>query len=139
MFLTYDIFDSTSYRNREVQLNKVDIVVFNYFFSENKTKLNQAQESLMALAESTGDECVFVVIDRLERDLVFTNEVVSIFESSFGMSINYNTLSGTLAPDEQTSEMGHMLSSSLNWTPRVKFFTSTYRDPTVFWFAFQRK
>lgn len=139
MFLTYDVFDPVSYQNHRVQLNKLDIVVFNYLFSENKTKLSQTQESLQALAESVGDECIIVVIDRLENDLAFTAEVVNNFESAFEIAISYETLGGTLAYDEQTSEMGKMLSSSLNWTPRVKFFTPMNREPTVFWFAFKRR
>ena len=32
-----------------------------------------------------------------------------------------------------------MLSSTLKRTPRVKFFTGKYKDPTVFWFVIKRR
>lgn len=138
-FLPYDVFDPSSYRNHAVQFRKFDVVVFNYLFSENKTKLDQAREAIDKLARVTGNDCVFVVIDRLEHDMSFTNEVVSIFESAFGIEIHCREFGGTLDADEQTSEMGVMLTSILERTPRVKFFTTVYGSPTVFWFAFERK
>ena len=139
MFLPYDILNLSSYPNHTVQFNKLDIVVFNYIFSENKTKLDQALEALRELAKVTGNECVFVVIDRLERKPQFTADVVGIFESTFGMTIDCYSLGGNLDHDEQTSEMGDMLIHTLKRTPRVKFFTGIFRNPTVFWFVVKRK
>lgn len=139
MFLPYDVLDPSSYRYHAVQFNKLDVVVFNYLYSENKTKLEQAREALSELARVTGNECVFVVIDRLERTTPFTNDVMSIFASAFGVDIEYHALGGNLDLDEQTSEMGAMLTNTLKRTPRVKFFSDVNRDPTVFWFVFDRK
>ncbi len=139
MFLPYDVFDSSTYRNHAVQFKKLDVLVFNYLFSENKTKLDQAREALSELATVTGDECIYVVIDRLEHDVSFTNEVVGVFESAFEVGIQWQNLGGTLDPDEQVSDLGAMLRGTLERYPRVKFFTPVYREPTVFWFVVKRK
>lgn len=137
-FLPYDVFDSCSYRNHLVQFRKFDVVIFNYLFSENKNNLGQAREAIGELARVIGPECVVAVIDRRELNTSFVNDVVSIFESAFGIEIHCRELSGTLDADEQTSEMGAMLTNILKRTPRVKFFTHANRDPTVFWFAFEQ-
>ena len=139
MFLPHDVLDSSSFRNHVVQFKKFNVVVFNYLFSENKTRLGQAREAISELAKVTGHECVFVVIDRLEQNVSFTNEVVSIFESAFEVEIQYHRLSGTLDPDEQTADLGAMLTTAINRNPRVKFFTHPHGPPTVFWFVVKRK
>ena len=139
MFLPFDVLDPASYRNLAVQFKKIDIVVFNYLFSENKTKLEEAQQALEHLAQITRNDCAFVVIDRLENNPQFKNEVVRLFESAFGVEIDLQTLGGTLDRDEQTSEMGEMLTATLKRTPRVKFFTDQRRSPTVFWFVVKRE
>ena len=69
----------------------------------------------------------------------FTNEVVSIFESAFEVEIQYHRLGGTLDPDEQTADLGAMLTTAINRNPRVKFFTHPHGPPTVFWFVVKRK
>ena len=93
-FLTYDVFDSSSYQNHLVQFRKFDVVIFNYLFSENKTKLDQAREAIGELARVIGHECVVVVIDRREHNASFTNDVVRIFESAFGIEVHCRKLSG---------------------------------------------
>ena len=138
-FLPLDVLNPSSYQKFAYQFKKVDVVVFNYLFSENKTRLASAKPALEQLARITSDECIFVVIDRLERDLRFTNELVDLFASVFGVEINYHKMGGTLDGDEQTSEMGVMFTSTLKRTPRVKFFTDMYKDPTVFWFVVKRR
>ena len=90
MFLPFDVLDSASYRNLVAQFKKIDIVVFNYLFSENKTKLEEAQQALEHLAQITPNDCAFVVIDRLENNPQFTNEVVRLFESAFGVEIGFS-------------------------------------------------
>ena len=139
MFLPFDVLDSASYRNLVAQFKKIDIVVFNYLFSENKTKLEEAQQALEHLAQITPNDCAFVVIDRLENNRQFTNEVVRLFESAFGVEIGFQTLGGSLDGDEQTSEMGEMLTATLKRTPRTSFFTNQLRSPTVFWFVVKRE
>lgn len=138
-FLPYDAFDSSSYRLHSVQFRELDVVVFNYLFSENKTKLDQAREAIRELARVTGRECVFVVIDRLESNPSFTNDVVGIFESAFGKKVDYTTFDGNLDSDEEKSELGDMLLAAIDRTPRLKFHTNVYRDPTVFWFVIKQK
>ena len=115
------------------------MVVFNYLFSENKTRLASARQALEQLAQITSDNCAFVVIDRLEHDPRFSDDVVGLFQSAFGVEVTCRQLGGTLDRDEQTSEMGEMLISTLKRTPRVKFFNPIYKDPTVFWFVVKRR
>ena len=139
MFLPLNVLEASSYRSFGYQFKSADIVVFNYLFSENKTRLAGARQALEQLAKFTSDECAFVVIDRLEHDPRFTEDVVGLFQSAFGVEVTCRQLGGTLDGDEQTSEMGEMLISTLNRRPRVKFFTDIYRDPTVFWFVVKRR
>ena len=139
MFLPLNVLEASSYRSFGYQFKNADIVVFNYLFSENKTRLANVGQALEQLAQITSDDCVFVVIDRLEHDPRFSNEVASLFQSAFGVEVTCRRLGGTLDRDEQTSEMGEMLISTLKRTPRVKFFTDIYRDPTVFWFVVKRR
>ena len=131
-FLPLDVLNHSSYENYAFQFGKADIVVFNYLFSENKTRLGGAQQALESLARVTSKNCAFVVIDRLERDERFKNEVVHLFKSAFNVEVVAQTLGGKLDIDEQTSEMGQMLTATLKRTPRVKFFTDLSRHPTVF-------
>ena len=138
-FLSFDVLDSTNYGNFLAQFSKIDMVVFNYLFSENKTRLEEAQPALEHLANITNQDCAFVVIDRLENNPRFSNEVVSLFESAFGVEVHLQTLAGTLDTDEQTSAMGEMLTETLKYSPRAKFFTPLRRDPTVFWFVVKRQ
>ncbi len=137
-FYPCDVLDPNSFRNIASYLRRADVVVFNYIFSENKTRLEEAQLALQHLSGMTPADCTFVAIDRLEGIGPFTGDVVRIFESVFDVEIGYETLGGVLDGDEQTSEMGEMLLETLKWRPRVKFFTDMYRDPTVFWLAVRR-
>ena len=138
MFLPFDALDASSYAELENLLHSADLVVMNYLLSENKARLGKAQPAISELARLVSDDCVVVVIDRLEHDNTFTGNVTSIFDKAFGGIAGHNTLAGTLDRDEQTSDMGEMLISTLRRTPRVKFFTDMYRDPTVFWFTASR-
>ena len=138
-FIPLNVFDSSSYKRITYQCNKVDIVIFNYLFSENKTTLAEAHQALKRLAQITPDECTFVVIDRLEYNTQFNSEVLNLFESTFGVDIDTHKLGGVLDSDEQISEMGEMLTATLRRKPRVKFFTAQSYSPTVSWFVVMRK
>ena len=137
-FLSFDVLDSTNYANFLVQFSKIDMVVFNYLFSENKTKLEGARPALEHLSKITSEDCAFVIIDRLENNPRFSNAVVSLFESAFGVDIHLQTLAGILDADEQISEMGKMLTETLIRSPRITFRTRLRKDPTVFWFVVKR-
>ena len=139
MFLPFDAFDSSSYRLHLGQFNELDVVVFNYLFSENKTRLGQAREAISELVRVTGHKCVFVVIDRLEQNTSFTNDVVGIFESALGVKINYSTFGGKIDADEQTSELGPMLKAAIKRNPRLTFYNFGSGTSTVFWFVVERK
>ncbi len=133
-FLPMDVLDATSYEPYAYQFGKADIVVFNYLFSENKTRLDDARAAIECLAAKCPPGCVFVVIDRLEHNPAFSDGVCSLFKDVFRVEVAVHTFNGTLDYDEQTSAMGEMLMGVLG-RPRVKFFTDVYRDPTVFWFT----
>ena len=136
-FLTLDVFDASSYEDLAYQLAKTDIVVCNYLFSENKSRLAEAVPAIEQLAELTRPGCKFVVIDRLEGTTRFRSDVTSLLESAFGAGIDGGTFAGTLDPDEDIGDMGQELRKAL-LSPRVKFFTSIVRNPTVFWVVFER-
>ena len=138
-FLAFDVLDSTNYENFLVHFSKIDMVVFNYLFSENKTRLEAAQPALEHLAKITNEDCPFVVIDRLENNPSFSDRVVSLFKSAFGVEVHLQTFAGTLDTDEQVSEMGNMLIESLGYSPRITFRTPLRGDPTVFWFVVKRQ
>ena len=133
-FLRIDGLDSSSYRNYSYQFRKADIVVCNYLFSENKSRLSEARPAVKRLHKLTPSGCVFVVIDRRENNRDFEDRVVDLFESVFGHDIVTNTYNGTIDGDEQASDMGEELIGALGY-PRIKFFTQVNRDPTVFWFV----
>lgn len=137
-FLPMDVLDPASYKQYAFQFSKADIVVFNYLFSENKTRLDEARDSVKHLASACPRGCVFVVIDRLEHSPTFSDQVRELFETTFETKATVHTFKGTLDGDEQTSNLGKMLTEVLG-NPRVKFFTDVYRDPTVFWFTIVRQ
>ena len=119
-FLPLDVLDLPN-SNYTFQFKRADLIVFNYLFSENKTKLDEVQRAIEHLARIASEDCIFVVIDRLENDRQFTDIIVSIFKEALNVEIVVQTENGTLDRDEQTIEMGEMLIDTLKRTPRVKF------------------
>ncbi len=138
MFLPYDVMDGTQFDLIQFQLERADIVVFNYLLSENKSRLATANPALARLRDLCSPGCCFVVIDRLERNTTFTNDVVHLFEDVFGLNIQHQMIGGTLDGDEQVNDMGDMLLETLGRFPRVTFRTKLAQHPTVFWFAIRR-
>ena len=138
MFWPGDVFDHNEIDHMEHHLERADLVVFNYLFSENKTRLPDAKPALTKLKQLTVPGCCFVVIDRLEQSTQFRSDVVHLFEDVFGVSIQFETITGTLDGDEQVSEMGDMLMTTLDMTPRIVFRTKITHQPTVFWFVVTR-
>ena len=137
-FIQLDVLKPESYQKYMYKFRKADIVVCNYLFSENKTRLDDARLAIASLAELTPPGCTFVVIDRLEGKPQFQNAVVDLFESVFGDEITMSTYGGTLDQDEQVKDMGQELRGTLG-SPRVKFFQGLFkRVPTVFWFVVNR-
>jgi hypothetical protein len=132
-FLQLDVLDEASYKDYLHKFRRTDIVVFNYLFSENKTQLKEATKALRHLLKVTPAGCIFVVIDRLEHDETFLKSVVKAFVDAGFAEPKIHTLEGILDGDEQTVDMGELFSTVLK-SPRVKFYTDIYRDPTVFWF-----
>jgi hypothetical protein len=133
-FLDFDVLKPDSYKDYAYQFRTTQIIVFNYIFSENKTRLAEARAAVQHLYDVAPSGCVFAVIDRLERSTSFQNDVVVLFRDVFGSNPAVRTYNGTMAFDEQTSDMGDMLYKVLGY-PRVKFFTQIKRHPTVFWFT----
>lgn len=137
-FLTLDVLDPSSYQNYGFKFRKADIVVFNYLFSENKSRLDEAHLALEQLVKLTSQECTFVVIDRKENNPKFHEDVIQLFESVLGTEILLDTYNGTIDGDERADDMGQELLTALGY-PRLKFFTSQLREPTVFWFVAKQK
>ena len=137
MFLQFDVLDHSQYGNLEGHCSTADLVIFNYLFSENKTRLDQARQAVEQLEALTSDDCLFLVIDRLEGDRQFNEEVVEMFKSVFGVNIEYETFGGNLDPDEQVSDLGPLLTGNLSRRPRLTFYTGQSRNPSAFWFEVQ--
>ena len=131
-FLPLDVFDEGSYGSYTYQFGQTHVVVFNYLFSENKNRLKEARLAIERIAKLTPPGCAFVVIDRLEGTGSFKGDIIALFESIFGKTIEVGTYDGTLGPDEEKSDMGEDLTQALG-NPRIKFFTDYLRKPTVFW------
>ena len=137
-FLTLDVLAPSSYENYMYQFRTTDIVVCNYLFSENKTRLDEASLAIERLADLTPKNCAFIVIDRREHSPKFHEDVVRLFEGVFGHTVTITTYNQTLDLDEQADAMGAQLLEALGY-PRIKFFTNHHRDPTVFWFVATRE
>lgn len=133
-FLPLDVLDGNSYRSYAYQFRGAQVVVFNYLFSENKARLADARGAVEQLFAMAPQGSIFVVIDRLENNPCFQEEVVRMFTEIFSKEFSFHTFNGRLDNDEQTSDMGALLNSMLG-TPRIKFFTDIYRAPTVLWFT----
>ena len=114
----------------------VDILICNYLFSENKANLDIASQAVKRLINMTNPACVFAVIDRLESDTSFKNDVVNLFQSAFKSPIKDATLIGFMDGDEQKDVLGQDLLEVLG-SPRVDFQGRT-NGPTVFWFTVMR-
>jgi hypothetical protein len=134
VFLPLDVLDAESYRSYAYQFSGTQAMIFNYLFSERKTRLADAESAVAALHSMAPPGCIFVVIDRLEHDNAFSNSVRDMFQKRFSKPIQLHTFGGCLDSDEQSVDMGKLLNKALG-NPRVKFFTDLYRSPTVFWFA----
>lgn len=133
-FLPLDVLKAESYKSYAYQFSAAQVIVFNYLFSENKTRLAEAKGAVERLHAMAPKGCVFVVIDRLENNRTFSDGVVALFQDLFTKEISVHQFGGTLDGDEQTKDMGELFYTTLGH-PRVKFFTDMYRSPTVFWFT----
>ncbi|MBK6687923.1 MAG: hypothetical protein IPG45_25845 [Deltaproteobacteria bacterium] len=134
-FLPMDVCDPTSYKSYAYHFSTVDIVVFNYLFSENKTRLAAAAEAARHLLNSSPVGALFLFIDRHEADGQLTEAVRAMIPTT--PPCTANLFGGTIDRDEDRKAMGDMLMGALG-NPRVKFFTDNYRDPTAFWTAIRR-
>ena len=131
-FLTFDVLNPSSYVGYTSRFKDVDVVIYNYLFSENQGKLDVAQQAVKYLATTTSQGCVFLVIDRLEYRTSFQTDIVSLFEPSLG-PIQIQEFAGTMDSDEQASVFGKELLDALT-SPRVQFRTGS-GGATVFWFT----
>ena len=135
-FLKDDALDPSTYIGYPSFFKEVNLVVCNYLFSENQTKLDEAGQAISNLAHIVSDGCIFVVIDRLEQNTNFVKKVEELFQSLFGQ-VQVQHLAGIMDPDEQVSELGDELREKLEY-PRLKFRTRHYGSPTAFWFTVQK-
>ena len=133
-FLPLDVLNADSYTSYAYQFSGTQVMIFNYLFSETKTRLADAEAAVAKLHEMAPAGCVFVVIDRLENDGAFNETVLQMFQKRSSKAIQMHEHGGWLDSDEQSKDMGEQLYKSLGY-PRAKFFTDIYRAPTVFWFT----
>lgn len=133
-FIPFDVLKAESYVSYPYQFGLTKILIFNYLFSENKTRLKDINDAIKQLISMVPRGCVIVVIDRLENNSTFQQDVVALLQKSFNKPITCHGFRGTLDGDEQSADMGELFNEILG-NPRVKFFTDLYRNPTVFWFT----
>ena len=133
-FLPFDALKRDSYKDYAFMFKRADVVVFNYLFSENKNQLEAANEALEYIVGHTNPNCRFVVIDRLEQNSTFKDDVVQLFTGVFQLDIITNEIGGVLDHDEQTSDLGETLIQALGY-PRLTFRIGSMNLPTVFWFV----
>lgn len=131
-FLSFDVLEASSYENYPSYFGQADLVVCNYLFSENKTKVVESREMWNTLRQVTPNDCVYVVIDRNESNPQFVNTVRELFESVFGKSVEVNYFNRALDSSEEANDLGQELLSTLKF-PRLKF--SLNGRPTAFWFT----
>lgn len=134
-FLRIDVMNADSYNQYQEMFSETDIIVFNYIFSENKTTLDKARDVVKHLCCVAPAHCIFVVIDRLEVNTSFLNDVKSMFGEIFDKEITHSTIGGCIDFDESTDSFGDLL-SHLGY-PRLKFKNAD-GTPTVFWFTVSR-
>ncbi len=138
IFLPHDAMKADSYTDYAYQFRNTEVIVFNYLFSECKTRLADAKIAVKHLFDIARPGCVFVVIDRLERTTSFREDIVTLFHEIFSKEFKTHEHDGRLDDEEKTESMGKMLLDVLGY-PRVKFFTPKYRYPTVFWFTVMKE
>ena len=59
-FLPFDVFNAEAYGNHAYHFRQAHIVIFNYIFSENKTRMSEAYVAVKRLAALTSPGCAFV-------------------------------------------------------------------------------
>ena len=135
-FIALDVLSHSTYQNYTRDFRRADVIVFNYLFSENKERLNEAQATLERLVSLAPATCAFVVVDRLEYVTPFKDQVVGLFEAVFGKHIEVYFDNRSIDTDEDKSTLGQELLDTLGF-PRLKFYTFN-REPTAFWFVAQK-
>ena len=138
-FLHFDVLDHDSYKNYSSYFRRADIIVLNYLLSENKTRLDDTvRNTLNYLSASISDDCTILVIDRLENDGRFQRDVTDVLQSVFGDGVVTHPMAGRLDRDEDMKVLKGLLGFKLERTPRENFRTPLMRNPTVFWFGWNR-
>lgn len=133
-FLPFDVFNHSSYQDYAFLFRNVDVVICNYVFSENKTKLNEAQQVIEHLVGIAKPECLFIVIDRLEQNTNFKTDIVNLFETACNADITLTTFDEALDSDEQKEVINPLIIEILG-QPRLRFFMPGSRLPGAFGFA----
>lgn len=134
-FYPMNVVEESSYKNYGWLFQNVDMMVFNYLLSENQVSLQPFRSALDEMVQRTEAGCYFIVIDRLEYNSSFREEVQGIFDSS-GLAIRNNIEIGTQPADLTVSDDNSALqcySTRFKSNPRRWFSTpQPHRNPTVF-------
>ena len=126
-FLSFNALDLSSYEDYVSEFQDIDIVISNYFLSENTTKVIESEGVWNFLARTTPEHCIYVVIDRDEVNTQFVGNVRNAFESAFKKSIEIHTRDHRIGADEDVAiDFGDELPNALQ-SPRLK--------ATAFWFT----
>lgn len=87
-FLPLDVLRAESYNSYAYQFGGSQVMIFNYLFSESKTRLTEGKAAVNRLHAMAPKGCVFVVIDRLENNPKFKDDVVAIFRGVFKKNVS---------------------------------------------------
>ena len=109
--------------------------MFNYFLSENQVRLAEFKLALALIIQRAKDETLFVVIDRLERNTTFRQDVIDVLQQSGLTILEQNTIEGVMDDDESILDD---YVKRFGRRPRRWFRTPQQRHPTVFWIVAQK-
>lgn len=130
-----DVVDPRSYEKYAWHFRKTNLIIFNYLLSENKKDLNFFPKVLTELMNRTPKGCYFIVIDRLEQQTSFNQNVQGFIEQS-GLNICDNIIIGNTAQDCVMTDKEIVLEEYIkrfgNQRPRRWFRTEKGKIPTVF-------
>jgi hypothetical protein len=128
-FYPMDAVNPQSYTDYAWLFERVDIIIFNYLISENKVRLNEFEQTLSLMTQKVKEGCIFVVIDRLERQTSFREDMTELFKRSDLETLDELKISGVM--DDNESALGDY-PERFNWRPRRWFRTRQAHHPTVF-------
>jgi hypothetical protein len=135
-FYSVDATDRHNFVDLAWLFENVDIIVLNYFLSENQVRIPDFEQVLEILIQRTGDHGLFVIIDRLERNTTFRQDVTDLFARSCLEIVEQDEIGGAM--DDEYDPLNEYIERFGDRKPRKWFRTYQRHHPTAFWFVAQK-